>query len=119
MTTDKGINMTTQTLPKKVQTLLAKLNRNSIAHEMTVEHRDAHTSVITIKSPSESMHDDAVISTFVHTTAHTTETGRRVGTSTKHTTFHTCGAPDKKETHNEHHAIVMWALWSRTIKAGA
>jgi hypothetical protein len=110
---------TTQTLPKKVETLLRKLNRDGIAHEMVIDYNNDHCTIFTIKTPENFRDQHMVISTFVHTVAHTTEGGRQIATSTKHSTYFTGGERNNKETRNEHQAIKMWAIWSRSVKAGA
>lgn len=119
MTTEKGTDMTTEQLPKKVQTLLVKLNRDGIAHEMLIDYYNDYRTVFTIKTPDTVCDQHIVISTFVHTSAHTTQGGRYIATSTTHRTYYSGGEIGQKETRNAHKAIKMWAMWSRSVKAGA
>jgi hypothetical protein len=104
---------TTQTLPSKVQSLLDILDRNAFGYSISIENFNDYRTIITVKSTDADSHADFVCSTFMHTVAHTTESGRRMATSTTHCTYHSAGAPDKKETRNAHQAICMWSIHSR------
>ena len=109
----------TQELPSKVQEFLLKLNRNHFTYSLSVERFNEHHTVIAIKSVDSDSHGDFVYSSFHLTKGHINEVGRNIKTSIKHRTYHFGGTSDKKETRNEHEAMVMWALHSRrVVKAG-
>jgi len=109
---------TTQTLPSKVQSLLNKLDRNAFGYSISIENVNNHQTLITVKSVDVDSTTGFVCSMFMHTVAHTTESGRRIATSTTHRTYHSAGAPEKKETRNDHQAICMWSIHSRNHNQG-